>query len=277
MKKFVLAVLAVVVAFGLALPSASAGTTTKVDLELSLLVDISQSISSAEFALQRSGYEQAFRDAAVISKIESGAIGAIAVNLIYWSGSSQQYQVVGWTLINSAATANAFADAIAATNRPPNLFTAIGNAINYAVPLFGTNSFDGTRQVIDVSGDGKQNDGVNTATARNNALLAGIDQINGLVINRPDEPDLFTWYQANVMGGDDAFVMQANTFADFGDAVKAKILEELSPLIPAPGSLLLVLLGASGGLAILRRKTQDSSTTDYSTTDYSTTDYRTED
>lgn len=236
-------------------PRASAAPIS-VDLELSLLVDISDSISSDEFDLQMAGYEQAFRDSYVIARIKGGTIGAIAVNLVMWSGEAQQYEVVGWTLINDAASANAFADAIAATVRPANYWTAIDDALNFAVPLFDSNNFAGSAQIIDISGDGQTNDGDEdfedvTSAARDAALAAGIDQINGLVINRPDQPGLYTWYQDNVIAGTGSFAMQVDSFDDFDDAIRAKIISEL---VPVPSSLLLALLGATGGLAMLRRK-----------------------
>ena len=151
----------------LALGSAQAAP---VDLELALLVDVSGSVSPAEFSTQRTGYVNAFTDPGLIDAIVNGDIGAIAVTFWYWSGGSQQQQAVGWTLINDAASALAFSNAIGAAARPFFGATAPGSAINAVVPTFATNGFEGRFQKIDVSGDGTQNSGASTSAARNAAL-----------------------------------------------------------------------------------------------------------
>ena len=134
--------------------AASSAQAAPVDLELALLVDVSGSVSTSEFNTQRDGYVAAFRDNDLIDAITSGNIGSIAVTLWYWSGAGQQQQAVGWTLIDSDAAGEAFADDIAAAARPFSGLTAPGSAINAALPGFATNGFEGTFQKIDVSGDG---------------------------------------------------------------------------------------------------------------------------
>jgi Protein of unknown function (DUF1194)/PEP-CTERM motif len=251
MKKiFVFITAAMLVMGGIAAGPAQANTP--VDLELQLLVDVSGSINTTEFGLQRTGYVNAFNDAGLYTDfISKGAIGSIAVELIYWSGSSQQQVAVGWTLINSVSSSQAFAALVAAAARPyEGGNTAPGSAINFGTPFFDTNLFDGTRQVMDVSGDGAQNEGANTAAARNAALLAGIDQINGLVIL--GESGLATWYTNNVLGGSGAFLRTAADFASFENAIKEKIEIEV---IGTPEPLTLLLLGLGlVGVAGLRRK-----------------------
>lgn len=133
-----------------------------VGLELALLVDISGSVSNSEFILQRDGYVNAFNNAAVQNAIAQ-IPGGIAVTYIYWSGANEQQQMVGWTHITNAAQATAFATAIANAPRPFNGATAPGSAINFTVPLFNNNGFEGARLVIDVSGDGQENDGADTS------------------------------------------------------------------------------------------------------------------
>ncbi|WGV28909.1 DUF1194 domain-containing protein [Halotia branconii] len=134
--------------------------------------------------------------------------------------------------MDSVASLQSFSDAINATTRPFSGSTAPGSAINFATPRFFDNDFDGTRLVMDVSGDGVQNVGANTAAARDNALASGINAINGLVIG--GGTGLFNFYDNNVKGGTDAFVLSANSFEDFANTVEQKIRIEVSnpPEVP---------------------------------------------
>lgn len=220
-----------------------------VDLELALLVDVSGSVDATEFALQRDGYAGAFQNPAVISAIQGGPIGSIAATLVYWSGPAQQQQAVGWTLIDDPASGAGFATGI--TNAPRPFFgnTSISNALLFSAPLFVNNGFEGTREAMDVSGDGENNAGADINTARNTALQE-VDAINGLPIG---SASLLAYYQSSVIGGTNAFAIPAANFADFDTAVTNKLRREVQPgVVPEPCTMLLIGTGALGIGAIKR-------------------------
>jgi len=211
---------------------------------------VSGSVDNAEFLLQRSGYVQAFQSA-TIQNLIANTPGGIAVNFIVWSGSAEQSQQVGWTHITDATSANNFATAVNTATRGGFAgLTAPGSAINFAVPLFSNNGFEGDREVIDVSGDGEENDGFTTATARNNALAAGIDQINGLAIGGAA---LQAWYAANIQGGAGSFTIGVADFDDFAAAIEQKLFRELGG-VPVPPGIVLVGTGIVSLLGYNRRR-----------------------
>ncbi len=222
-----------------------------VDLELQLLVDVSGSVDQSEFALQRDGYAAAFRGPAVQNAIFSGAKGAIAVNMVFWDDA--QFVAVPFTLINDAASAEAFATAIDGLADDTFGGTVPSAAINFAYPLFSNNGFEGDRLVIDVSGDGAGSSGA-TAAARDAALASGVDALNGVAIG--GSQGLFDWYVANIQGGTDSFTLQADTFADFEQAIEDKLVREIiGGDVPEPVTAALSLMALTGlGLTATRRR-----------------------
>lgn len=247
------ATMAALAAVMLAMPVAAfAIAFTPVGLELQLLVDVSGSINTTEFDLQRTGYANAFGSAAVKAAIAGNPTGSIAAQLIYWSNGAQQSIAVPWTLIDSAAASDAFGAAILAAVRPFADLTAPGSAINFAAPLFATNLFTAPRQVMDVSGDGVQNDGASTSAARDAALAGDTDAINGIVIG--GDLGVLAFYTGSVIGGAGSFVMTAADFDAFGAAIQDKLEKEI---IEAPFPATILLMGAGllgmGALASRRR------------------------
>jgi len=234
---------------GVAALAPGEASAVPVDLELVMAVDTSSSVSSSEFNLQRQGYEDAFRSPTIINAIQSGAIGSIAASLVYWSSSSQQQQAVGWTQISDSTSANSFADAIAAAARPYNGSTSISEALNFSAPLVNGNGYEGTRTVIDVSGDGTNNSGGSLSTARTNALSI-VDAINGLAIG---SASLLTYYEDNVIGGPNSFAIQANSFDAFGAAVSNKLQREITQ-VPEPATLALMGIAGLAGIGASRAK-----------------------
>jgi hypothetical protein len=208
-----------------------------VDLELVLAVDCSYSVDYREFRQQRDGLARAFSDAAVVNAIESGPEGAIAVTLVQWSGAEHQDVVVGWTVIRDAASARSFAQRILSAERITRIgSTSISGVIRFAMRLFGADGLQGTRRVIDISSDGRNNSGANVRFARDIALASG-HTINGLTI-LDEHPELDSYFRNNVIGGPSAFVLTAETFESYVEAIRAKLLREIgsAPVasLPAP-------------------------------------------
>lgn len=204
----------------------TAAQETAVDLELVLAVDASSSVNFTEFALQMDGYAKAFRAPGVISAIESGAHGAIAVALVQWASPGQLKVAIEWTKIRSAEDAEALAERVALTPRYiPGGGTGIGSAIGFAAGLFEGNGYAGARRVIDISGDGSETHAALPLASRDAAIEAGIT-INGLPILN-EEPALDQYYRESVIGGRDAFAVVAADYGAFAAALQTKLIREI--------------------------------------------------
>jgi len=228
---------------GLALVAAPhARAQGNVDLELVLAVDVSGSVSEARFELQKRGYVAAFRDPRLLQAIQAGSQQRIAVTMLQWTGPALQIQVVPWQLVSGEASMHALADAI--ERAPRQLFgggTSISGAIDYAMSLFAAAKGQGSRRVIDISGDGTNNRGRPVNEARDAAVRAGVS-INGLPILALD-PDLDQYYLHNVIGGPSAFVVAAASYETFADAILKKLVTEIAAAPPRwPGLRLAKLL-----------------------------------
>ena len=207
----------------------SARTETQVDIALVLAVDVSLSIDSEEFALQRAGYVAAFRNPRIIDAIAGGGNGAMAVTYVQWSGATEQRQIIGWRIIRDTASAASFAGELAAAERlVASGSTSLSGAIDMSARLLRDSPVTASRRVIDISGDGYNNSGRLPIYARDEAVADGI-VINGLAILK-NEPLLDGYYERNIMGGQGAFVLTANDFGDFADAILGKLVREVATL-----------------------------------------------
>ena len=219
--------------------SATAQDRKEVDLALAMGIDISGSIDPDEAKLQREGYVQAFRDPVIVKAVLGGPNGRIAVAYYEWSDSWMQKLLIDWTLLDSEAAVAAFANRLAAEPISIARRTSISGAIRYAIPLFGRSPYDAARKVLDISGDGSNNDGGLVTDMRHEALKDRI-VINGLPIMNdrpnpfgfPNETDLDRYYLHCVTGGPRSFVEVARSFEDFPRAVRKKLLQEVADRAP---------------------------------------------
>ncbi|WP_448187648.1 DUF1194 domain-containing protein [Azospirillum sp. sgz301742] len=224
----------------LAPPGRAVAGGVPVDLELVLAIDVSGSIDPDEAELQRRGYVQAFLNPKVIDAIRSGPYGRIAVVYMEWAGDHYQQTVIGWTLLDSRDAIAAFADRLAEAGIGRERWTSISMALTAASGLFEGSAYEGTRRVIDVSGDGPNNSGPPLLPVRDALVAKGIT-INGLPIvnDRPNpwggEPprDLDQYYRNNVIGGPGAFIVVADGFDAFAQAILTKLLLEIAGTDPS--------------------------------------------
>ncbi len=231
---------AIVLAFASALFAASPARTEPVDLLLVLAADVSRSVDSQKFQLQREGYAAALADPRVIDAIQSGRRGRIGVLFLEWSGFGNQKVVIDWTVVDGPKAAQAFGDRLLELPRSFADRTSISGGIDAAVAQLARAPFEAQRRTIDVSGDGTNNAGRDVGLARDEALALGIS-INGLVILSetplPWNPEhtnppggLTKYYRDNVIGGPGSFVLEAKDFNSFGEAIVKKMIAEIAEL-----------------------------------------------
>jgi hypothetical protein len=218
--------------------SPAARAAEEVDLLLVLSSDVSRSIDAPKFKLQRDGYAAAIVNPRVIQAIRSGGLGKIAISFVEWSGVGAQKIVIDWTIIRDEATAKDFSAQVIEAPRAFADRTSISGGIDFAMAQLARAPFQANRRTIDVSGDGTNNSGREVTDARDEALAKGVT-INGLVIlsERPmswnadhtNPPGgLETYYRNNVVGGPGSFVMVAENFNSFGQAILNKLIAEIA-------------------------------------------------
>lgn len=216
----------------------AAGQGIPVDLELVLAVDVSRSMDVDEQELQRQGYLAAITAPEVIQAIRAGAYGRIALAYVEWAGPAHQQVVVPWRLVDSQASAEAFAAELAEVPLTRERWTSISSALLFAAALFEQSPYTGLRRVIDVSGDGPNNTGPLIEPVRDSVLERDI-VINGLPIMLKEAnpgfgsiPDLDVYYEDCVVGGPGSFVIQVREREQFAPAIRQKLVLEVAGRVP---------------------------------------------
>lgn len=211
-----------------------------VDVELVLAVDVSLSMSPGEMEIQRRGYATALTDDAVVEAIEAGLHGRIAIAYFEWAGDFSQRVVVPWTVIASAEDAARVADMLEINPPRSARRTSISGAMNFATDLFAESSYRGERRIIDISGDGPNNQGPPVEEAQDRLIEAGVT-INGLPLmtnsgatTAYDVENLDQYYTDCVIGGPGAFMIPVNDWSQFPEAVRRKLMMEIAGYTPSP-------------------------------------------
>ena len=219
-----------------AAPLARAGDP--VDLLLVLASDVSRSVDTRKFQLQREGYAAALSNPRVVEAIKSGPHGRIAICFVEWSGATSVKLVIDWTIVGDAASARKIGDQMLELPRSFADRTSISAGLEFAFAQLERSPFKAARRTIDVSGDGTNNSGRDIASVRDEVTAKGVT-VNGLVILSdsplPWNPEhtnppggLGEYYRRNVIGGPGAFVMVAENHDSFGQAIVKKLIAEIA-------------------------------------------------
>jgi hypothetical protein len=229
---------------GIAAPNPNFGrvevkeNTASVDIELILATDISYSMDMDELAVQREGYAQALVSKEFLQALKAGPTGKIAITYFEWAASNDQKVIIPWRLIDGPETADAVSAEIMRTPVRRASRTSISGAINFAMPLFDEDPYRGLRRVIDISGDGPNNNGTPVTPARDAALEKGI-VINGLpiMVKEPsfstmDIENLDWYYEDCVIGGPGSFVVSIKDREKFKEAIRTKLVLEVAGRTP---------------------------------------------
>ncbi|WP_350088951.1 DUF1194 domain-containing protein [Hoeflea sp.] len=226
------------IALGLALTFQPASAREQVDVTLVLAVDVSRSMSTRELEIQRDGYAAALAHPDVIRAIGQGAYGRIAVTMFEWAGRGSVRQVFDWTLLESSADAQALSEQVRQSQPVPQRRTSISGAIEHALTRLKASPWEGFRKVIDISGDGPNNQGSPVLEARAKALGQRV-VINGLPLMTSDGPgggfnidDLDAYYTNCVIAGPGSFLVPVTQWDQFPEAIRRKLILEIGGLVP---------------------------------------------
>jgi hypothetical protein len=223
--------LALIIALTLFAPRPAIAAEIEVDLELVLMVDVSRSMTERELEIQRKGYAEALRSDAVFAALQSGLLQTVGVTYVEWDGT--QEVVIDWRLLHTRDDLDAFAEILTSRFDPALRRTSISEALIFGARLIETNEYKGLRRVIDISGDGPNNQGRTVTVARDAVLAKGII-INGLPLLTREGmgsawhlDDLDVYYQTCVIGGPGSFVIPVFDWDDFAKAVQRKLVLEM--------------------------------------------------
>jgi hypothetical protein len=241
-------------ALGLALVAPAAHAREPVDVALVLAVDVSRSMSPRELEIQRDGYAAALAHPDVIRAIAQGAYGRIAVTMFEWAGSGSVRLVLDWTLVESAADAERVAETVRRSQPFPQRRTSISGAIGHGLARLDAAPYEGFRKVIDISGDGPNNQGGPVLEARAKALERRI-VINGLPLMTREGPgggfnidDLDVYYANCVIGGPGSFLVPVTQWDQFPEAIRRKLILEIGGIVPLQTTVRLAQAFGSQGL-----------------------------
>lgn len=203
----------------------------EVDLELVLMVDVSRSMTENELEIQRQGYAAALQSEAVLAAVQSGMLQRVALSYVEWAGT--QEVIVDWKLLETREDLAAFARTLTTEFDQSLRRTSIAEALVFGAFMIETNEYSGLRQVIDISGDGPNNQGRPVTEARDAVLAQGI-VINGLPLMTREGmgsdwhlEGLDVYYETCVTGGPGSFVLPVLDWADFAEAVRRKLILEM--------------------------------------------------
>jgi hypothetical protein len=209
-----------------------------VDIELVIAVDVSYSMDLDELAIQREGYAKAIVSEEFLQALRTGSNSNISVTYFEWSASNDQKIIIPWRVIDGPETADAVANEIMQTPIRRGSRTSISGAILFATPLFDQDPYRGLRRVIDISGDGPNNNGPPVTPVRDEALAKGI-VINGLpiMVKEPsystmDIDNLDWYYEDCVIGGPGSFVIPIKGRENFKEAIRTKLIREVAGKTP---------------------------------------------
>jgi len=210
-----------------------------VDAEVVLAVDVSYSMDPDEQKLQREGYVQALTSREFMDALRAGVNARIAVTYFEWANVGDQKVLLPWRLIDGPESAGAAAAELAAAPYRRASRTSISGGLMFAQSLFESNPYRGLRRVVDVSGDGANNNGPPVTIIRDEVLAKGII-INGLpiMLKRPnpmtmDIEDLDIYYEDCVIGGPGSFVIPIREREKFTEAIRAKLVLEIAGRTPS--------------------------------------------
>ena len=201
------------------------------DLALVLAVDVSSSINDERFKLQREGIAEGLESKDILDAVTGGPQQTIELAVVEWS--EDQSVLIDWTIVRNRADMDSVLDALRTSPRPRvGYATNVGGGIGMAIALFDSAPLVPERKVIDVSGDGQENNGKVRAEQVRDAAVAKDITINGLPITSGEEPEVDQWYKSHVVGGDGAFMIVANGYDSFSDAMRKKLALEVAGVAP---------------------------------------------